>query len=96
MKIDIHHHLLHNRRNAMKEKPLWWEKILWKGFVWLMNRPGLYHFGLRLAPFAQQFHPLVFGTKLDPARGWTSTRDLPEAAPESFSAWMKKRKEAGK
>jgi L-lactate dehydrogenase complex protein LldF len=95
VKIDIHHHLLHNRRNAMKEKPRWWEKLLWKGFAWLMNRPALFHLGTRLAPLAQVFHPLVLGTPLDPVRDWTRTRDLPDAATQSFSAWMKKRKEAG-
>src|SRR3954468_13928886 len=26
VKIDLHHHLLQNRRNAAKQKPLWWEK----------------------------------------------------------------------
>ena len=26
VKIDLHHHLLHNRRNAAKEKPVWWEQ----------------------------------------------------------------------
>jgi L-lactate dehydrogenase complex protein LldF len=96
VKIDIHHHLLHNRRNAMKEKPVWWEKLLWKGFAWLMKRPGLYHFATKFAPLGQQFHPLVQGTPLDPMGAWTKTRDFPEAAPQTFNAWMKSRQEAAR
>src|SRR5882724_2493580 len=51
VKIDIHHHLLHNRRNAATQKPLWWEKWIWRGFVFAMKRPWLYRIGSRLAPF---------------------------------------------
>ncbi len=93
VKIDIHHHLLHNRRNAMQEKPRWWEKLAWMKFAWLMRWPLVYRLILRIAPWAQQLHPLVFDTPLDPMRGWTHTRDLPEAAPQSFHAWMKARNE---
>jgi len=93
VKIDIHHHLLHNRRNAMKEKPRWWEKLAWKGFGFLTNHPLLYRFATRLAPWMQQLHPLVLGTPLDPMQSWTKTRDFPEAAEEPFSVWMRRRKD---
>jgi L-lactate dehydrogenase complex protein LldF len=33
VKIDLHHHLLHNRRNASAEKPVAWEKALFKVFA---------------------------------------------------------------
>src|SRR5256885_3719106 len=39
VKINLHHHLLQNRRNAVAQKPVWWEKLAFKGFVFLMNRP---------------------------------------------------------
>jgi L-lactate dehydrogenase complex protein LldF len=94
VKIDIHHHLLHNRRNAMREKPRWWEKALWVGFQWLMNRPALYSVAVRLAPLGQKFLPLVSGTPLDPMAGWTATREFPEAAPQPFRDWMRERKGA--
>ncbi len=90
--IDIHHHLLQNRRNAVKEKPRWWEKLLWKGFAALMNRPRLYAVVTRLAPFGQKFLPLVKGTALDPTRAWTGTRELPRAAPQTFRDWMRARR----
>ena len=34
VKIDIHHHLLQNRRNAVAEKKVWWEKWLWRFSRW--------------------------------------------------------------
>ena len=75
VKIDLHHHLLHNRRNAAKEKPLWWEQWAFRVFAVAMNHPALYRLSGRLAHFGQKFHPLVKGTRLDPARSWTRTRD---------------------
>jgi len=84
VKIDIHHHLLHNRRNAAVEKPGWWERLFWIGFSMVMTRPRLYSVATALAPFAQRLHRLIEGTVLDPLRAWTSTRDLPDAAPQSF------------
>lgn len=93
VKIDIHHHLLHNRRNAMKQKPAWGEKLLWKAFTWLMNRPGLYAFATRFTPFAMALHPLVKASPLDPVRAWTKTREFPEAPPKTFRQMWQARTE---
>jgi L-lactate dehydrogenase complex protein LldF len=82
--IDIHHHLLHNRRNAAAERPAPGEGLLWKAFGWLMRRPALYRFATRFAPIGGLLHPLVQGTALDPFRSWTETRDFPAPAPKSF------------
>ncbi len=92
VKIDIHHHLLHNRRNAAAEKPVWWEKLIWQAFAFAARRPWLYRFGARLAPLAQKFHPLLEGTPLDPLRNWTSSREFPQAAPQSFHDLWQQRK----
>jgi len=94
VKIDIHHHLLHNRRNAVAEKPLWWEKWVWRGFAFAMRRPWLYRLGVRLAPLAQKLHPVIQGTPLDPLQAWTQTREFPEAAPTSFHDLWQQRKGA--
>ncbi len=96
VKIDIHHHLLHNRRNAAAEKPVWWEKALWLAFAWGTRWPWLYRLGVRIAPWAQRLHPIVLGTPLDPLRAWTGTRDFPEAADVPFREQWRARKEAGK
>ncbi len=94
--IDIHHHLLHNRRNAMRESPVWWEKILYAGFVFVMRRPGLYR---GLSSIGRVFFPLhnvIKATPLDPAIAWTKTRDLRAMAPQSFQDYWRASKGKGK
>lgn len=92
VKIDIHHHLLRNRRNAARAKPVRWEKAMWAGFAWMMNRPWAYRLATKLAPWAQRFHPLVERTALDPMRAWTRTREFPQAAVKSFREQWRERK----
>jgi len=89
VKIDIHHHLLHNRRNAAKQKPLWWEKLAFRISGALFQRPEFFAFLTRLGRLAQKLHPLVKGSVLDPARAWTNTRELPEIAPRSFNDYWR-------
>jgi L-lactate dehydrogenase complex protein LldF len=98
VKIDIHHHLLHNRRNAMKEKPALLEKLMWKAFAWFMNQPRLYAFATKFTPWLLELHPLVKASPLDPVASWTKTRDFPEAPEKSFRAqWAERQhKEAAK
>src|SRR4051812_3111075 len=91
VKIDLHHHLLQNRRNAVNQKPLWWEKIAFWVLGRVLNNPGLYAAAKRLGRFGQFFHPLVFGSWLDPARAWTRTRDLPPVAKQSFKEYWRTR-----
>jgi len=92
VKINLHHHLLQNRRNAVSQQPVWWEKLAFKGFAFLVNRPWLYDLGKKLGRIGQVFHPIVKGTVFDPARNWTRTRELPELAPQSFHELWKERK----
>lgn len=92
VKIDLHHHLLQNRRNATAQNPTWWEKISFKLFAFLVERPALYEFAKKAGRIGQKFHPLVFGSFLDPASAWTKTRDLPELAEQSFKEFWKERK----
>jgi L-lactate dehydrogenase complex protein LldF len=90
--IDLHHHLLHNRRNAMREEPLWWEKILYAGFVFMMRRPAWYRLAGKLGAIFFPLHKLINGTPLDPLRSWTKTREFPAPAKESFSDYWRKKK----
>lgn len=84
VKIDLHHHLLHNRRNAMAEKPVWWEKRALKLFAAVASRPKLFRAGGKLAKLGQ---PLAKPF----ARAWTKTRELPEKPAQSFSDWWAQR-----
>ncbi len=92
VKINLHHHLLQNRRNAAKQKPSPTEKLAFKLFAIVMNRPWLYAFVIAVGRAAQKVHPMIKGTRLDPARGWTRTRDLPLIVPETFKEFWKKRR----
>jgi L-lactate dehydrogenase complex protein LldF len=91
VKINLHHHLLHNRRNASKQKPSFTEKIAFKLFAFVMNRPGVYSLTKSAARLLQKFHPLVKGTRLDPACAWTKTRDLQPIASQTFKEYWKAR-----
>ena len=84
VKIDLHHHLLHNRRNAVAEKPSLIEKLAFRLFAIAANDPGLFAMGQKLGRLFQPLHGLIKGSRLDPARAWTKTRELPPVAPKTF------------
>jgi L-lactate dehydrogenase complex protein LldF len=92
VKIDLHHHLLQNRRNAVAQKPTLKEQIGFKSFAVLANHPRLWAFVKVFARLTQPLQKLVKGTRLDPGYHWTQTRDLPDVAPETFKDWWRKRK----
>jgi L-lactate dehydrogenase complex protein LldF len=92
VKIDLHHHLLQNRRNAVSQKRSWQEQILFKLFATVVNRPGLYSLVSRAGRILQKYHFLIRGSRVDPVRGWTQTRDLPFIAPQTFKEYWRSRK----
>jgi L-lactate dehydrogenase complex protein LldF len=91
VKINLHHHLLHNRRNAARQKPSMFEKVAFKLFAFVINRPSLYRSSKRAGRLLQIFHPLVKGTRFDPAYAWTKTRDLPPIARQTFKEYWRQR-----
>jgi L-lactate dehydrogenase complex protein LldF len=92
VKIDLHHHLLQSRRNATVQRPIWWEKFAFKGFAFLINRPKLFALASKLGRVGQKFHPLVKGTRFDPARAWTRSRELPLIAKQTFREFWRSRR----
>ena len=91
VKIDLHHHLLHNRRNAMQEKPNRLEKFAFKGFAFVMNRPALYKALTRVGRVLQKLHPIVKASRLDPLLPWTKTREFPAVASQTFKDYWSTR-----
>ncbi len=95
VKIDLHHHLLQNRRNASQRpigKPDWLQKLAFKFYAPVANHPLLWKLTTKLSRMGMKLRALVNDTPLDPARSWTKTRDLPPIASQSFREWWKDRK----
>jgi L-lactate dehydrogenase complex protein LldF len=92
VKINLHHHLLHNRRNAARAESSLSEKMIYRGFAFMMRRPGFYRIASWFARLAQPLQQLVSGTMLDPLRAWTRTRSFPAAARKSFREQWQERK----
>jgi len=92
IKIDLHHHLLQNRRNGARVKPGWFQKIAFKLYAPIANKPALWSLATKLARVGQIFQKPVIGTAFDPAAAWTKTRDLPPVARQSFREWWRERK----
>jgi L-lactate utilization protein LutB len=84
VKINLHHHLLHNRRNAATAKPSLVERIMYRGFAFTMLRPKVYQLATELARLLQPLRQVIDGTVLDPLRPWTKTRSFPPVAEKTF------------
>jgi L-lactate dehydrogenase complex protein LldF len=85
VRIDIHHHLLHNRRNAARTSPSRLERLGHRLFVAVASRPWLFAAGgaifRRTLWLAKKLRPPLL-------RDWLATRDLPPAPARSFrSEW---------
>ena len=82
--IDLHHHLLQNRRNAAHLKPDALEQKAYNGFAFLMTHPRVYRLMTRLGPLLQRLQKLVNGRKIDPLYAWTQSRDFPAVQGQTF------------
>jgi L-lactate dehydrogenase complex protein LldF len=92
VKIDLHHHLLQNRRNAAVGEPSFFERLAYGLFAFVINRPGLYRFAKEAGRLTEPLQKLIRDTPLDPARAWTGTRDLPPMPEQSFKEWWEERR----
>jgi L-lactate dehydrogenase complex protein LldF len=81
VRIDIHHHLLHNRRNAARTAPNAWERMGHRLFAMVASRPWL--FAVAGAVFRSTL-PLLKALRPPLLRDWLASRDLPAAPRRSF------------
>jgi L-lactate dehydrogenase complex protein LldF len=85
VRIDIHHHLLHNRRNAARTSPSRIERFGHRLFATVASRPWAFAAG------GWMVRKTLWLTKLLPLpllSAWLATRDLPPAPARSFrAAW---------
>lgn len=91
VKIDLHHHLLRNRRNGAADKPARGERLAYQVLGVLARDPMLWRLAKKAAWLAQPLHLAVRQTVLDPARSWTRTRELPAVPRQSFKEWWQQR-----
>ena len=93
VKIDLHHHLLHNRRNASNVglRP-WRERAGFALWRWVMTSVARFAFfgGMARAAMRVLYALGLQGTVLDPARPWTKDRDAPPIPRQSFRAFWRK------
>ncbi|MEI6355542.1 MAG: LutB/LldF family L-lactate oxidation iron-sulfur protein [Verrucomicrobiota bacterium] len=92
VKIDLHHHLLRNRRNAAVGEPSFFERLAYRLFAFVINRPGLYRFAKEAGRLTEPLQKFIRNTPLDPARAWTGSRDLPPMPEQSFKEWWEERR----
>ena len=93
VKIDLHHHLLHNRRNAARTMPSWREKIAFRLFAVAAGSPALFGWARKLGRWALNLRARlnINGSALDPLKDWTRTRDFPIPAKQSFHEYWSNR-----
>ncbi|MEI8316058.1 MAG: LutB/LldF family L-lactate oxidation iron-sulfur protein [Verrucomicrobiota bacterium] len=85
VRIDLHHHLLHNRRDAIAGKldnPF--QRLAFKLWLWILQSPARYVCAGKLARLGMR---LGLGNSF--AKPWTATRDLPEPPRQSFRDWWR-------
>lgn len=88
VRIDIHHHLLQNRRNAARTNPHWAEKTGHSLFAGVVKRPWAFAAG---GFMFRRTLGLLKRLRLPLLRDWLASRDLPAAPRESFRSWWQGR-----
>jgi L-lactate dehydrogenase complex protein LldF len=93
VKIDLHHHLLENRRNAVNHSARpWAERMGFKIWQWTMQSASRFRLVGGLARMALRVtHGLgLGGTALDPMGPWSKNHAAPRVPEKSFRAlWGK-------
>jgi L-lactate dehydrogenase complex protein LldF len=80
VRIDLHHHLLHNRRNAVQSRfdnPV--QRFLFRAWLWAMQSPTRYAIAGKLVNLA-----LRLGIAQPLLRPWSAKRELPTPPRQSF------------
>jgi L-lactate dehydrogenase complex protein LldF len=83
VRIELHHHLLHNRRNAVRrhlDNPF--QRLAFKAWLIAMQSPALYAISSKLTRLG-----LRLGLAGPFAKAWTQGRDLPAPPKQSFHEW---------
>ncbi len=88
--IDLHHHLLQNRRNAVSAGySSWIERLNFRMWNSLMQNESAYRVAVVLSRIAQKISRAIGleGSPIDPVQPWTDKRTLPAIADKTFRDW---------
>jgi L-lactate dehydrogenase complex protein LldF len=93
VKINLHHHLLHNRRNtAAAGDTKWTERMAFRLWRYVMQRPRIYALTGWLGKMSLRllYSMGLAGSVLDPMRAWNRRRSpIPLPAQSFRSRWRK-------
>lgn len=93
VKIDLHHHLLHNRRNAVRSatRPAS-ERVAFRFWQWAMMSEGRFAFlgKVARAVLRAAYALGLARTPLDPMAPWTQIHAAPQIPAKSFRALWRK------
>ena len=94
VRIDIHHHLLENRRNLVLEAPpSKMERRAFRHFSRTMVSPTRYRTAVRIARAGLRLlQRIPWLQRVGPVRKWTATRALPTPARKSFLEQIEREK----
>lgn len=94
VKIDLHHHLLRNRRDSTNQGDGGiWQRLTMRGFAATMRRPWAYRLAGWFARLGHTLSKPIHGSRLDPLYAWRKTRDLPDPPAKTFrQQWNRRRK----
>jgi L-lactate dehydrogenase complex protein LldF len=82
VKIDLHHHLLQNRRNAVQShRNSLVERLLFRAWRWTMLGPRRYS---TLTRIGRKSLRILIGMGVNPLRKWTNYRAAPKIPKKSF------------
>ena len=85
MRIDLHHHLLHNRRNAVQRRfdnPI--QRFLFRAWLWAMQSPTRYAITGKLGNLA-----LRLGIAQPLLKPWTAHREFPTPPRQTFKDYWR-------
>jgi L-lactate dehydrogenase complex protein LldF len=87
VRIDLHHHLLHNRRNAVEHRfDSLVQRFLFRAWLWTMQSPARYTIAAKLGNFA-----LRRGIAQSLLKPWTAKREFPTPPKQSFRDYWRPR-----
>lgn len=87
VRIDLHHHLLRNRRNAVRRHGGTLDRLFHRGLGWVIVRPRVFALGGRLF---RHLLPALRHLPVPFLRAWLRTRELVGGAAPSFREQWKR------